>query len=50
MREKKENAVVDIFKIFCVILVMLIHTKPAANIFWVDKIADMITCLAVPYY
>ena len=50
MEQKREYAAVDIFKMFCAILVMLIHTKPFENIFWVDAAIGMITRFAVPFF
>lgn len=50
MEQKKEYAAVDIFKMICAILVMLIHTKPFENIFWVDAAIGMVTRFAVPFF
>lgn len=50
MEQKKEYAAVDIFKMICAILVMLIHTKPFEDIFWVDAAVGMITRFAVPFF
>ncbi len=50
MQQKKEYAAVDLFKMFCAILVMLIHTKPFENSFWLDAGVGMITRFAVPFF
>lgn len=50
IEQRKEYAAVDIFKMICAILVMLIHTKPFENIFWVDAVVGMITRFAVPFF
>lgn len=50
MEQRKEYAAVDIFKMICAILVMLIHTKPFENIFWMDAAVGMITRFAVPFF
>ena len=47
---KREYAAVDLFKMACAILVMLIHTKPFQNVFWLDAGIGMITRFAVPYF
>lgn len=50
MEQKKEYAAVDVFKMFCAILVMLIHTKPFENIFWIDAAIGMLTRIAIPFF
>ena len=50
MITKREYAAVDVFKITCAFLVMLIHTKPFYNLFWLDAGIGMITRFAVPYF
>lgn len=50
IEQRKEYAAVDIFKMICAILVMLIHTKPFENIFWVDAAVGMVTRFAVPFF
>ena len=50
MTNRKEYAAVDVFKMVCAILVMLIHTKPFENNFWLDAGVGMITRFAVPYF
>ncbi len=48
--KKKDYPAVDIFKMICAILVILIHTKPFVNDFWLDNAVGIITCIAVPYF
>ena len=48
--EKRDYAAVDLFKMVCAILVMMIHTKPFENIFWLDAGIGMITRFAVPFF
>ena len=48
--QKKEYAAVDLFKMVCAILVMMIHTKPFENIFWIDAGIGMVTRFAVPFF
>lgn len=50
IEQRTEYAAVDIFKMICAILVMLIHTKPFEDIFWVDAAVGMITRFAVPFF
>lgn len=50
MERRKEYAAVDLFKMFCAILVMMIHTKPFENIFWLDAGIGMVTRFAVPFF
>ena len=50
MEERKEYAAVDLFKMFCAILVMMIHTKPFESIFWLDAGIGMLTRFAVPFF
>lgn len=50
---EKQNigySAVDLFKMICAVLVMLIHTKPFASIFWIDAGIGMITRFAVPFF
>ena len=48
---KLENKpAVDIFKMVCAVLVMMIHTKPFENDFWIDAAIGMITRFAVPFF
>lgn len=49
VRSKEYNAV-DIFKFICAILVVLIHTKPFENVFWIDAAIGILTRFAVPYF
>ena len=46
----EEYSSVDIFKFFCAILVVAIHTKPFENIFWLDAAIGILTRFAVPYF
>ncbi len=48
--QKKEYAAVDVFKFFCAILVIAIHTKPFEEIFWLDAGVGLVTRFAVPYF
>lgn len=48
--QRKEYAAVDIFKIFCAILVVAIHAKPFVNHFWLDAAVGLATRFAVPYF
>ena len=48
--QKKEYAAVDIFKMFCAFLVMLIHTKPFDSVFLADAALGIITRFAVPFF
>ena len=48
--KRKSYPGVDIFKMACAILVMIIHTKPFENIFWIDAGIGMVTRFAVPYF
>lgn len=50
MAQQKEYAAVDVFKLICACLVILIHTKPFENSFWLDSIIGMLTRFAVPYF
>lgn len=50
MERRKEYAAVDLFKMFCAILVMMIHTKPFENNFWIDAGIGMVTRFAVPFF
>ena len=50
MNANREYAAVDIFKMVCAILVMLIHTKPFENVFWIDAGIGMVTRFAVPFF
>lgn len=50
MAGHKEYPAVDVFKMICAILVILIHTKPFANNFWLDAGIGMMTRFAVPYF
>ena len=50
MGKQKEYAAVDIFKMICALLVMLIHTKPFENVFWIDAAIGMVTRFAVPFF
>lgn len=47
---KRELAAVDIFKFFCALLVIAIHTKPFINHFWLDAGIGVVTRFAVPYF
>ena len=46
----KEYAAVDIFKFLCAVLVIIIHTKPFENVFWIDAAFGVITRFAVPFF
>ena len=48
--QKKEYAAVDLFKMFCAVLVMLIHTKPFDSVFLADAALGIITRFAVPFF
>lgn len=51
MSELKRNfPAVDVFKMICAILVMMIHTKPFENLFWIDSGIGMVTRFAVPFF
>lgn len=50
MGRRKEYAAVDLFKMFCAILVMMIHTKPFENNYWLDAGIGMVTRFAVPFF
>ena len=47
---KKEYAAVDLFKMFCAILVMFIHTKPFDSVFVIDAPLGIVTRFAVPFF
>ena len=46
----QEYAAVDIFKFLCAVLVIIIHTKPFENVFWIDAAFGVITRFAVPFF
>ena len=48
--QQEEYAAVDIFKLICACLVILIHTKPFENNFLLDSAIGMFTRFAVPYF
>ena len=48
--QKKEYAAVDLFKMFCAVLVMLIHTKPFESVYLADAALGIITRFAVPFF
>ena len=50
LHKRKQYAAVDIFKFFCAILVIFIHTKPFQNNFWLDAGVGLLTRFAVPYF
>lgn len=50
MAEHKEYPAVDVFKMLCAILVIMIHTKPFENHFWLDAAIGMVTRFAVPFF
>ena len=50
LERKKQYAAVDVFKFLCALLVILIHTKPFENHFWLDAGVGLITRFAVPYF
>lgn len=41
---------IDVFKLFCAVLVIAIHTKPFANNYWLDASVGIVTRLAVPFF
>lgn len=47
---KKDFAAVDLFKMVCAVLVMLIHTKLFENNFWLDAGGGMGTRFAIPFF
>lgn len=40
----------DLFKLFCAVLVIAIHTKPFADNFWLDNAVGLVTRFAVPFF
>ena len=50
LSKQKQYAAVDVFKFFCAILVIFIHTKPFENNFWLDAGVGLLTRFAVPYF
>lgn len=46
----KEYKGVDLGKLICALLVVIIHTKPFASIFWMDAGIGIITRFAVPFF
>lgn len=48
--QKKEYAAVDLFKMVCAFLVMLIHTKPFEPVFLADAALGILTRFAVPFF
>ena len=50
MEQKKEYAAVDVFKLICATLVIIIHTKPFVNHFWLDAGVGLLTRFAIPYF
>ncbi len=48
--KKTEYNLVDIFKLICAVLVVIIHTKPFESVFWIDAAIGIVTRFAVPYF
>lgn len=50
MEEKKDIAVIDLFKLFCAFLVVGIHTEPFASVGLLDMAFGILTRIAVPFF